>query len=183
MCLVSKISGTVREIPRDRLLFFTGKRFLHCTEPWQGRRVVLVAYTLMGSISIAPELEERLEALGVPTPTSLDVEYYFQNPVGPGQPEQSRLPFVPKRSSGVWKAGLLNHNMVGCMSVDSLDSQDMETSNCVVDRCMAVEGVCSVVSIHDTESAKTQDCQEREAVNGVQHTYHLDPSSSQLELR
>ena len=113
---------------------------------------MLVAYTLMGSISIAPELEERLEALGVPTPTSLDGEYYFQN-------------------------------MVGCMSVDSLDSQDMETSNCVVDRCMAVEGVCSVVSIHDTESAKTQDCQEREAVNGVQHTYHLDPSSSQLELR
>ena len=45
----------------------------------------------MGSISIAQGLEERLQALGIPTPTSLDVEYYFDNPVGPGQPEQSRL--------------------------------------------------------------------------------------------
>ena len=87
--------------------------------------------------SIAPELEEILEALGIPTPTSLDVEYYFQNPVGHGQPEQSRLPFVPKRSGG---------------------------------HSMAVEGVCSVVTIHDTESAETQGCQEREAVDGVQHT-------------
>ena len=150
MCLGSKISGTVREIPRDRLLFFTGKRFLHCTEPWQGRRVVLVAYTLVGSISILYCTRIRRKTRGARNTTSLDVEYYFQNPVGHGQPEQSRLPFVPKRSGG---------------------------------HSMAVEGVCSVVSIHDTESAKTQDCQEREAVNGVQHTYHLDPSSSQLELR
>ena len=134
MCLGSKISGTVREIPRDRLLFFTGKRFLHCTEPWQGRRVVLVAYTLVGSISILYCTRIRRKTRGARNTTSLDVEYYFQNPVGPGQPEQSRLPFVPKRSGGVWKAGLLNHNIVGCMNVDSLDSQDMETNNCVFAR-------------------------------------------------
>ena len=154
MYLGSKIAGTVCEF-RDRLLFFAGKRYLHCTEPWQNRQVVLVAYTLMGSISIAPELEERLEALGIPTPTSLDVEYYFHNPVGPGQPEPSRLPFTPKRKGGVWKAGLLNHSWVGRMNVDRLDSQNMELDDGLCNSAYITNSDGSVVSIHDRESAET----------------------------
>ena len=43
--LGSRISGTACEIPRDRLLLFSGKRYLHCTEPWQGRRVVFLLLT------------------------------------------------------------------------------------------------------------------------------------------
>ena len=85
----------------------------------------------MGSISIAQELEDKLQALGIPTPTSLDVEYYFHNPVGPGQPEQTRLPFLPVRKNGMWKAGQLNHSWVGCLNVDSLDSQNMDLDDVV----------------------------------------------------
>ena len=158
MYMGSKIFGTACEIPRDRLLLFSGKRSLHCTEPWQKRRVVLVAYTLMGSISIAQELEERLQALGIPTPTSLDVEYYFHNPMGPGQPEQSRLPFIPKRKNGMWKAGQLNHSWVGCLNVDSLDSQNMDLDEVDLDHGFLPNSSSSVVTIHDTESAETQGC-------------------------
>eukprot|EP00439_Symbiodinium_sp_Y106_P048007 s2078_g6.t1 len=135
-------------VPVDRLLLFSGKRYLHCTEPWFGRRVVLVAYTVMGSISIPPELEEKLQALGIPTPDSLSAEYYFHNPVGPGQPEQTRLPFLPEKKTKVWKAGQLSHEWVGCLNVDSLESENhdidiSEVSNTVQD---------SVFSIHDSES-------------------------------
>ena len=35
MYMGSKIFGAVCEIPRDRLLLFSGRRYLHCTEPWQ----------------------------------------------------------------------------------------------------------------------------------------------------
>ena len=45
MYMGPKISGTACEIPRDRLLLFSGKRYLHCTEPWQGRRVVFLLLT------------------------------------------------------------------------------------------------------------------------------------------
>ena len=110
--------------PQIDFLLFSGKCYLHCTEPWFGRRVVLVAYTVMGSISIPPELEEKLQALGIPTPDSLSTEYYFHNPVGPGQPEQTRLPFLPEKKNKVWKAGQLNHEWVGCVNVDSLESEN-----------------------------------------------------------
>ena len=143
-----QVAGTVCEVPVDRLLLFSGKRYLHCTEPWSGRRVVLVAYTVMGSISIPPGLEEKLQALGIPTPDSLSTEYYFHNPVGPGQPEQTRLPFLPEKKNKVWKAGQLNHEWIGCLNVDSLESENhdidiSEVSNTIQD---------SVFSIHGSES-------------------------------
>ena len=71
----------------------------------------------MGSISVQPELEEKLAAIGIPMPNSLEVEYYFNNPVGPGQLGQFRLSFKPKW--GLWEAGRLNHDQVGAsLNVD-----------------------------------------------------------------
>ena len=54
----------------------------------------------------------------------------------------------------MWKAGQLNHSWVGCLNVDSLDSQNMALDDVV----LGDEGSGTVVSIHDAEFAETQGC-------------------------
>ena len=63
---------------------------------------------------------------------------------------------LPKRKGGVWKAGQLNHSWVGCLNVDSLDSQNMDLGDCDLDPSFIPNSSGSVVSIHGTESAETQ---------------------------
>ena len=121
----------------------------------------------MAPISIVQELEERLQALGIPNPTSPDVEYYFHNPVQPGQPEQTKLPFLLKTKDGVWKAGQLNHTGIGYFNVDSLESQNMELD---VD---SFGNEDSVVSIHDSDSADTQGCQTASSLQNTGTACHL----------
>ena len=86
---------------------FSCKRLLHCTEEWTGRRVVVIAFTVMGSISIARNLDNLLGALGFTTPDSLEVDYYSRQLVGPGQLKQSTL--RTKQHPHVWKAGKFKH--------------------------------------------------------------------------
>ena len=58
----------------------------------------------------------------------------------------------------MWKAGQLNHSWVGCLNVDSLDSQNMDLDEVDLDHGFLPNSSSSVVTIHDTESAETQGC-------------------------
>ena len=84
-------------------LVFSGNRLLHCTQPWSGRRLVAVAFTLVGAFSIDPQLDQSLEALGFRVPDSLEVDFYTRELVGLGQPVQMRLRTVEHPHGG--KAG------------------------------------------------------------------------------
>eukprot|EP00439_Symbiodinium_sp_Y106_P068774 s657_g11.t1 len=69
-----------------------------------GRRLVAVAFTLVGAFSIDPQLDQSLEALGFRVPDSLEVDFYTRELVGLGQPVQMRLRTVEHPHGG--KAGV-----------------------------------------------------------------------------
>ena len=56
------VFGTHLNIASGDPFLFSGKRLLHCTETWTERRVVAIAFTVMGSISVSPELDNLLGA-------------------------------------------------------------------------------------------------------------------------
>ena len=51
-----QVMGTRCDLSMGTPLVFSGKRLLHCTEEWSGRRIVAVAFTLMGAFSIEMQL-------------------------------------------------------------------------------------------------------------------------------
>ena len=82
-------------------LVFSGKRPLHCTEEWTGRRLVAIAFAVMGSISMSQDLDNLLGALGFITPVSLEVDVDTRQLKGPGQLKQLTLKTKTPTSLGV----------------------------------------------------------------------------------
>ena len=114
------ILGTCCDLSSGVPLVFSGKRLLHCTEEWTGRRVVAVAFTLMGAFSIDSQLDRRLCALGFNIPDSLEVDFYVREIVGPGQPIQLRL--NTRATKHVWQAGKLKQGLPTTLVLS--DSED-----------------------------------------------------------
>ena len=104
----SLVCGTHLNIASGDPFLFSGKRLLHCTEAWTERRVVAIAFTIMGSFSISPELDSLLGAPGFVTPDSLEVDFFTRELIGPGQLKQTILKPKTLRPE-VWQTGKLKH--------------------------------------------------------------------------
>ena len=118
----AQIMGTCSELSHGMPLAFSGKRLLHCTQPWTGRRLVAVAFTLMGAFSIDLQLDQSLEALGFRVPDSLEVDFYTRELVGPGQPVQLQLRTI--EHPHVWKAGTLKQGFPTTLVLSDSESEN-----------------------------------------------------------
>ena len=83
-----EVAGTVLPVHAGATLFNPHR--LHCTRPWRGRRVVLVAYCLRGTELLAPGLRASLLELGFslpdgsessPEPSSSDSQLSLEAPL------------------------------------------------------------------------------------------------------
>eukprot|EP00439_Symbiodinium_sp_Y106_P013170 s4651_g1.t3 len=87
-----------------------------------GRRLVAVAFTLMGAFSIDLQLDQSLEALGFRVPDSLEVDFYTRELVGPGQPVQLQLRTI--EHPHVWKAGTLKQGFPTTLVLSDSESEN-----------------------------------------------------------
>ena len=116
------VYGSRCDIASGAPFVFSGKRLLHCTEEWTGRRLVAIAFTVMGSISITRELHNLLGALGFVTPDSLEVDFYTRQLMGPGQLRQ--LTLKTTKHPQVWQAGKLNHGGLTTLVLSDSESHN-----------------------------------------------------------
>ena len=72
-------------------VLFDARRALHLTEPWKGRRVVLVAFSIGAFSRLSSEASERLSALQFNLPNQPDAAAFQERPQLP-----VRLPWPPR---------------------------------------------------------------------------------------
>ena len=147
--------GTCCDLSNGTPLTFSGKRLLHCTEEWSGRRVVAVAFTLMRVFSIDPQLDQSLSVLGFNVPDSLEVDFYVREIVGPGQPVQLRL--NTRTAAHVWQAGKLKQGLPTTLvlSDSEEDMPEAPTRSVPATVLDSVEVARESVESHDSGDAPT----------------------------
>ncbi|CAE7837757.1 unnamed protein product [Symbiodinium sp. CCMP2592] len=67
----SEVFGTAVPIPTEGLCF-DARGILHCTMPWKGRRLVVVAFTVSKTEELKPSDAHLLEDLGINCPLAMD---------------------------------------------------------------------------------------------------------------
>ncbi|CAE7555695.1 SLC24A2, partial [Symbiodinium sp. CCMP2592] len=75
----------------DGPVLFDARRQTHLTDSWQGRRVILVAFSISAFDKLSLEASQRLISLDFALPTEPEVEHFREHPQLP-----ARLPWPPR---------------------------------------------------------------------------------------
>ncbi|CAE7240945.1 unnamed protein product [Symbiodinium sp. CCMP2592] len=75
----------------DGPVLFDARRQMHLTDVWQGRRVILVAFSISAFDKLSFEASQRLISLDFALPTAPEVEHFREHPQLP-----ARLPWPPR---------------------------------------------------------------------------------------
>ena len=86
----TRVAGEVLEISRGPVLF--DSRRLHATQPWKGRRTVLVAYSIRGAEKLDEQQRARLQQLGFRPAFSGEA---LHEPISPRPLASAIMPVAP----------------------------------------------------------------------------------------